>query len=133
MHDEVAIAADPADRIRGVLTSTRSLVHSVGWAIVPLQMSGLGFGLLLGLGGLPEVLVQTIGVFAVAWVVGFVLFPLPSGLGAREAVLVALIPSFPTARILGVSLIHRFSTLVAELILLTAVSKTAFLSHERST
>ena len=117
---------------RGDLPPTKSLVESTGWTIVPLVMSGLSFGLLLGLGDSPGVLVSTAGAFAVSWVVGFLLFPLPSGLGAREAVLVALIPTFPAAQVLGVSLVHRLATVIAELILLTAVSKTAFLSRERS-
>jgi hypothetical protein len=117
---------------RGELPPTRSLVESAGWTIVPLVMSGISFGLLLGVGDSPGQLTSTAGAFAAAWVVGFLLFPLPSGLGAREAVLVALIPSFPPAQILAVSLVHRFSTIVAELILLAAVSKSAFLGRERS-
>lgn len=117
---------------RGELPPTRSLVESAGWTIVPLVMSGMSFGILLGVGDSPGHLSSTAGAFAAAWVVGFLLFPLPSGLGAREAVLVALIPSFPPAQILAVSLVHRFSIIIAELILLAAVSKSAFLGRERS-
>lgn len=117
---------------RGELPATRSLVESAAWTLVPLVMSGVSFGLLLGVGDSPGRLTSTTGAFATAWVVGFLLFPLPSGLGAREAVLVALIPSFPPAQVLAVSLVHRFSTIVAELILLAAVSKSAFLGRERS-
>jgi uncharacterized membrane protein YbhN (UPF0104 family) len=116
----------------GYIPSTRTLWRSFGWTVVPVVLSGAAFAALLGLWDSPLAALSAMGAFAIAWVIGFLLFPLPSGLGAREAVLVALLPALPGAQVLGVSLIHRFSTFIAELILLAAVSRSAFVKSERS-
>jgi glycosyltransferase 2 family protein len=110
--------------------TTRQLWRSLGWTTIPVVLSGFAFAALLGAADSVTEVMRTIGAFSLAWVIGYLVFPLPSGLGAREAVLVALLPAYPSAQVLGVSLIHRFSTFIAELILLFAVSRSAFTRSE---
>lgn len=116
---------------RGLVPETETLWRSMAWTTVPFLLSGTAFGLLLEGWSDPLAILTTTGVFAISWLIGFLVFPLPSGVGAREAILLLLLPGLPAAQVLGVSLAHRFSTIVAELILLSAVSRSAFVKVER--
>lgn len=59
--------------------------------------------------------VEVIGIFAVAWLVGFVVVVAPAGAGAREAVLVAALAGAVTApTALAVSLVSRIAMTVAD-------------------
>ena len=49
-----------------------------------------------------------------------------------EVALTALIPGLAAPEVIGMSLLHRFATLIAELILLAAVSRRTFVSVEGS-
>jgi uncharacterized membrane protein YbhN (UPF0104 family) len=62
--------------------------------------------------GAPEdqLLIST-GVFAVAWVIGFVTLISPGGLGVREAVLLAgLTPAYGAGTALGIAILYRLVT-----------------------
>jgi uncharacterized membrane protein YbhN (UPF0104 family) len=121
----------PRVKSSGSVPDTSRLWRSTCWTVLPIVLSSAAFALLLGGSAGPLDFVNTMGAFALSWLVGFALFFLPSGLGAREAMLIALLPAFPTAQIVGVSVIHRFSGLVAELIVLSVVSHHAFVRPKR--
>ena len=66
--------------------------------------------------GAPEdqLLIST-GMFAVAWVVGFVTLVSPGGIGVREAVLLAgLTPAYGAGTALGVAILYRLVTSVGD-------------------
>jgi len=117
----------PRFRHVGAIPDTPTLWRTVGWSLIPFLLAGVSFALLLTGRFDPMTLLSTAGVFSAAWVVGFIVVPLPAGLGLREAVLVALLPGFAPAYVLGISLIHRFASLVAELLVLAVVSRSAFM------
>jgi uncharacterized membrane protein YbhN (UPF0104 family) len=51
------------------------------------------------------------GVFAIAWVIGFVTLVSPGGIGVREAVLLAgLTPAYGAGTALGVAILYRLVT-----------------------
>ena len=76
---------------------------------------GIGFALLLPEARGPRELLGAAGVFALAWVVGFLVVPLPSGLGVREAVLVAgLAGLYGPADVLTASIVSRVVLIVVE-------------------
>jgi uncharacterized membrane protein YbhN (UPF0104 family) len=95
-----------------------------------LALSGSAFVTLLRQWTDPLEGLATLGAFALAWLVGFVIFPLPSGLGAREVVLVALLSHLSPGLVLGISVIHRFASIVAEMSVLLLVSHRAFARKE---
>ena len=114
------------------LPNTVTLWLSCGWTIGALALSGSAFVALLGQWNDPIEGLATLGAFALAWLVGFVIFPLPSGLGAREVALIALLPHLPPGQVLGASIIHRFASIVAEMIVLSIVSRQAFIQKQKS-
>lgn len=87
-------------------------------ALVPatLGMVLLGFSFAI----LPSdgVRVSLVGVFALAWTAGFVMWFLPGGLGAREAVLAFLAGPLVSHNSLSLALSHRMVTLLAEVALM---------------
>jgi len=93
-----------------------AIVRSFGWSCVTILLSGLAFGLLLTSGGY---IFQWTAVptFALAWAVGFVVFPVPSGLGIREGMLVVLL-STGAAAVLVAALLHRVVTIAAEVVMI---------------
>lgn len=70
-----------------------AIVRAFGWAALAWVAFGLHIVLVLvPLGDVdPRVITLTIGAYALAWLVGFLVFFLPAGLGGREAVLTALL------------------------------------------
>jgi glycosyltransferase 2 family protein len=108
--------------------ATSDMRRSCGWTLVPLVLSGCALVSLLGLWSSPSLALAGIGSFAASWAVGFLAVPFPSGIGVRELMLVALLPAVPAAEVVGLSIVHRFATLSAELILLAVVSRGMFVS-----
>lgn len=69
------------------------VIRAVGWALVSWALYGLQVWILarmLGVGGL-GILPRSIGAFAAAWCVGFLVVIAPAGGGAREAALIVLL------------------------------------------
>lgn len=112
--------------LTGSPPATKALWGSWAWTLLPLLFSGTAFALLAGQATSFLVIVATVGAFSAAWLAGFVAFPLPSGLGVREIVLVQLLPAMSPAQVIATSVLHRFSTLLAELLVLIVVSRRAF-------
>ncbi|PZF67319.1 UPF0104 family protein [Curtobacterium sp. MCPF17_047] len=73
--------------------STGAVVRAFGWALLAWVVFGLHIVLVLvPLGHVDlRVTTLTVGAYALAWLVGFLVFFLPAGLGGREAVLTALL------------------------------------------
>lgn len=121
--------------LTGAIPPTSTLWKAWGWTVIPMVLSGLAFATLAGRWSSPGTALATVGAFAAAWVVGFMVFPLPSGLGLRELVLVGLLPAIPPSQVIAASVLHRFATLLAELLVLALISRQAFAAsrkHDRS-
>ena len=118
--------------LSGGVPPTPTLWRSWTWSLIPMLFSALAFAGLAGAFTSLWVTVTTVGIFALAWVVGFLAFPLPSGLGLREVVMIGLMAPLPSSTVIATSLLHRFSTLVAELLILLVVSRGAFVSSKQS-
>lgn len=106
--------APVVDRIGG-----RAVVASAFWALGSWAAIGLQvYVLAVAVGAEPGVplLRLSVGGYALAWVVGFVLVFLPAGVGAREAMLaLAMAPVLGTGGILVVVLLSRVLLTVADL------------------
>jgi uncharacterized membrane protein YbhN (UPF0104 family) len=74
------------------LPDGRHLVRACGWALAMWACYGVHLTLLSSAVEDPVNVFMTTGVFAAAWVVGFVLLIAPAGVGPREAAIVALLP-----------------------------------------
>ncbi|MEV7932084.1 lysylphosphatidylglycerol synthase domain-containing protein [Curtobacterium sp. NPDC089185] len=70
-----------------------AVLRAFGWAVLAWLVFGLHIALVLAPLGPLDVRVATlaVGAYALAWLVGFLVFFLPAGLGGREAVLTALL------------------------------------------
>jgi hypothetical protein len=112
--------------LKGSIAPTTALRVSWAWSLIPMLLSGLAFAGLAGQWSAVPTALRTMGVFAAAWLAGFLAFPLPSGLGLREVVLVGLLPALPSSQVIATSLLHRLATLAAELLILLFVSRGAF-------
>lgn len=93
------------------------LARSVAWSLTMWWAFGLHAWLIardLAPGAAPGYL-TTSGAFALAWVVGFVVFLAPAGLGAREAALaLALSGSLTTGQALALAVLSRVVMTVAD-------------------
>lgn len=102
------------ERIGGASTAAACAWSLLSWVAVGLQV----LVLTLAVGAEPgmELLRLSVGGYALAWVVGFVLVVLPAGVGAREAVLaLALAPVLDTGGVLVVVLLSRVLVTLADL------------------
>jgi uncharacterized membrane protein YbhN (UPF0104 family) len=98
---------DPLERA----LTWRGMAVSVGWAVLGWGLYGVHLWLLVlavpghhGEGLLP----RSIGAFALAWTVGFLVVIAPAGAGAREAALVVLLdPVLPPGGALAVAVVSR--------------------------
>lgn len=117
----------------GEVPPTALLWRSCLLSTVPILLSGGAFASLAGLWAEPSKALSAVGAFSLAWAVGFVALPVPSGLGIREVILASLLPRIPLPSIVGFSLAHRFATLLAELLLLAALSRSTFGSNRART
>lgn len=102
------------ERIGGGAVLVSALWALASWVAIGLQVLVLA----VAVGGDPgmPLLRLSVGGYALAWVVGFVLVFLPAGVGAREAVLaLALAPALGTGGALVVVLLCRVLLTVADL------------------
>jgi uncharacterized membrane protein YbhN (UPF0104 family) len=111
----------PAEPVR---LQVGAVVQSVGWMLAAWVLYGPHLYWLVE-GAAPagaeigiETLAQCLGIFALAWVVGFLLVFLPAGAGARELVLVIGLASvLPSGAALAVALVSRVLLTAADLLL----------------
>ncbi|WP_203137781.1 lysylphosphatidylglycerol synthase domain-containing protein [Microbacterium sp. JZ31] len=107
---------EPLDTAGGTL-STRGVGVATAWSALAWLVAGCSVGVLaIGLGAPAtwHTLVQCVGGYALAWVIGFLFVVAPAGAGVREVVLAAaLAGTLPSAEIVTLVLLSR--------VLLTAV------------
>jgi hypothetical protein len=116
----------------------RHLARALGLYLIYILLSGTSFALILALRGSwpapvgPSILLEWIGAYAVAWVLGLVTFGAPAGLGAREAVLFALLSrSVGQSDLLGSIVLVRLANLGGDaFFFLLAVSMKAVRSRQ---
>jgi uncharacterized membrane protein YbhN (UPF0104 family) len=95
------------------LPDGRHLLAACGWALVMWLCYGVHLRLLTSAVAQPVDLILATGVFAAAWVVGFVMVIAPAGTGPREVVIVALLPLAATPAGV-VALVSRLAVTVAD-------------------
>ena len=76
--------------------------------------TALAFAFLFPAGGST---VHVASAFAASWLCGFVFVFTPGGLGVRESVLVLMFPEVDASVVIATALAHRFTTLIAELVI----------------
>lgn len=97
----------------------RAIVTAVLWAVGYWILSGLQIWLLAVRLGAPDgrALALSIGGFAFAWCVGFLVVLAPAGAGVREAVLVAALhPVLGPGKALAIALMSRLLTTIADVL-----------------
>lgn len=99
------------------------LLRLLPWYVVPNVFGGLSLAFCLAAVG-PVPLSQVpslVGIFAAAWVVGYLSFLTPSGIGVREGALALMLtPTFGLAPAVVASLLSRLTCTVGEVVLLSA-------------
>ena len=96
------------------------LIRATVLLLVSWVLLGLHFGALVqGLGGSGASLwLMSIGVFALAWVAGFLILVAPAGAGIREAALVlGFAAVLPAGAVLTVAVLSRFLLVAADVLL----------------
>ena len=116
-----AVAPRAALLPRRVLAAA-ALVNCAGW-----MATGIAAWILVGaLVPSPPGLLFVTGVYALAWLIGFVIVFAPSGLGVREAMLVALLaPRFGAGPATAIAVVLRFANIVGELVAFGAIELAA--------
>lgn len=105
------------------LVARAVLIYSSGWILQGLSFWLLAQALLDEQGITPLI---AVGVWALAWFAGFVVFFIPAGLGVRELVLVALLGSQLGAdRVLLLATVFRVMTMTVDIALGLLASPTA--------
>lgn len=101
--------------------SSRAIATAALWATSSWIVAGLQVWLILtGLGNDPtlETYFLTLGGYALAWVVGFLVFFIPAGVGVREVVLGASLAGLvPAGDVVVVVLLSRILFTIADLVL----------------
>jgi glycosyltransferase 2 family protein len=99
--------------------SVRTLLHAgiwcaAGWVVFGLHVAMLG----ASVGGEgPDLLLRSIGGWALAWSVGFLVVVAPAGLGVREAALALVLgPALPPGGAAAVALLSRLVMTAADLL-----------------
>jgi len=98
--------------------SAAGMARAVTWSLVGWGFFGLHAWLLVGsvTGRGADVLLISVGAYALAWSVGFILIPFPGGLGPREvAFIAALAPVMPRGSAVVVAVVSRLVLGVADL------------------
>lgn len=91
-----------------------NLRMAVFWSFLAMFGAAAAFSVLFPIVGSH---LEAMSGLSAAWLVGFVFVIAPGGLGVREAALVSLWPEIETSTVVAAALTHRFSTLVAEIVL----------------
>ncbi|MEX0699305.1 MAG: lysylphosphatidylglycerol synthase domain-containing protein [Acidimicrobiia bacterium] len=101
-----------------VLPNRLRVLQAYALTLLSFVSLGSGFAMIFSAFGTGAPWGMLIAAFAVAWTVGFLAVPLPAGVGAREAMLVLLLSTWAAPGVvLAVTLLHRFATMLAELVL----------------
>jgi uncharacterized membrane protein YbhN (UPF0104 family) len=103
-----------------LLLSWRGLAAAAVWAMLTWVALGIHFGVLVRsvAGSRPEIWWLSLGVFALAWVAGFLFVVAPAGAGVREAVLVLGLSSVVSpAGALLLALVSRVVLVVVDVVL----------------
>ena len=103
-----------------ITVSGSAMLASAGWGFLQWFCFGLQAWLLardLGGGGKDGLLLLSIGAFALAWVVGFLVVFVPAGAGAREATLVLVLgPTLGNGNALALALMSRVLMIVGDFV-----------------
>ncbi|MCU1670210.1 MAG: hypothetical protein JWP40_3137 [Blastococcus sp.] len=105
------------------------LVRAVVLLVLSWVAFGLHFGILVRALGtdVPSLRLLSIGVFALAWVAGFLIVIAPAGAGVREAVLVFGFASFlPAGALLTMAVLSRVLLIVADVLLAGVMAATGW-------
>jgi uncharacterized membrane protein YbhN (UPF0104 family) len=103
-----------------LLLSWRGLGAAAAWAMLTWVALGIHFGVLVRsvAGSRPEIWWLSLGVFALAWVAGFLFVVVPAGAGVREAVLVLGLSSVVSpGGALVLALVSRVVLVVVDVVL----------------
>ena len=97
--------------------SPRAIMLSIGAMLVSFFFAGLSFwSVSSGIAGASVQPVEAIALFAVAWMVGFLVPGAPAGVGIRESILLLwLTPQIGAGEALAVTLLHRVLTAMLDL------------------
>ncbi|HZD68660.1 MAG TPA: lysylphosphatidylglycerol synthase domain-containing protein [Actinomycetes bacterium] len=99
--------------------SPRGVLSAVAWSLTAWLLSGLHIWVLarmLGVHGGSGLLARSIGAFAAAWCVGFLVVIAPAGGGAREAALIVLLSTgVGTARATVIAVVSRLLLTIGDL------------------
>jgi uncharacterized membrane protein YbhN (UPF0104 family) len=101
-----------------LVLSERGVATAGVWAVLSWTTYGIHFGVLVAAvaGNQPRAWLLSLGVFALAWVAGFLFVVAPAGAGIREAVLVLGLASvFPAGIALALALVSRVVLVVADM------------------
>jgi hypothetical protein len=113
----------------------RGMARAGFWAAVTIVLSGAHIYVLardLGASG-PHVLLLSLGAWATAWVVGFLLIIFPGGLGPREVALVTLMePVLTTGAGAVLVVASRLIFAVAEVVVALAAAGLTWLAARRA-
>ena len=93
----------------------RGIVAAAGWSLLIWLFFGLHVHVLAAAVGNPGGIQRSVGAYALAWVVGFLVFFAPAGAGARELSLVLLLsPPLGRPEALAVAVLTRVIGIVAD-------------------
>jgi glycosyltransferase 2 family protein len=84
-----------------------TMLRANAWSLVMWAVWGAHMWVLVEAAGADISPVTATGVFAAAWVAGFLVLPAPAGAGIREAVFVFLLPGLSTGAALTIALVSR--------------------------
>jgi len=100
-----------------VQLDSRGVLVATGWSVVMWLCFGLQVYVLVAAFGEPDAFARSVGAYALAWVVGFVVFFAPAGAGARELSLVVLLaPSLSRPEALSVAVVSRVLAVAGDLV-----------------
>jgi uncharacterized membrane protein YbhN (UPF0104 family) len=100
-----------------VQLESRGVLVASGWSVVMWICFGLQVYVLVAAFGETDALARSIGAYAIAWVVGFLVFFAPAGAGARELTLVVLLaPALDRPEALSVAVVSRALAVAGDLV-----------------
>ena len=118
-----------------ITVSGSAMLASAGWGLLQWFCFGLQAWLLardLG-GGKDGLLLLSVGAFALAWVVGFLVVFVPAGAGAREAALVLVLgPTLGNGNALALALMSRVLMIVGDFVVVGPAVLSARLHGRRA-
>lgn len=97
--------------------SAAGVGRAVGWALVMWLLYGVHLWALLASLDVdaPNLLIRSVGAFAGAWAIGFLLLVAPAGVGPREVALVVLMAGVPQPPVLVAAVVSRLLMTIGDL------------------